>query len=343
MRGVTFPGDGAIGFDEFPDPTPMLGEVVVEMKASGICGTDLGLMHRPASDIARPVIAGHEPCGVVVELGPGVSPAIATCGDRVMVHHYHGCGTCEHCRSGWAQLCQSAPRAIYGNNANGGHARYLTVPAATLVTLPDALTFTTGAAISCGTGTAFAALRRINVSGHDTVAIVGQGPVGLSGTLFAKAFGARVIALDVSPERLARAREFGADVTIDPSSTDAVAAILEATGGRGADATLESSGAQAGGTIAIRGTKTWGSVCLVAGYGGLDVSILTDIVFRQLTIVGSWTFSIAGQIDCARFIVERELDVDRLFTHRWKLDLDDAREAYRMTERQSAGKGVFVM
>src|SRR5579883_1614157 len=117
-------------------------------------------------------------------------------GARVMVHHYQGCALCNHCRSGWSQLCQEVPVKVYGNNANGGHAPYLVVPANTLVPLPDELSFTTGAAISCGTGTAWGALRRMNLSGQDTIAIFGQGPVGLSATQLAKAMGARVIALD---------------------------------------------------------------------------------------------------------------------------------------------------
>jgi D-arabinose 1-dehydrogenase-like Zn-dependent alcohol dehydrogenase len=110
-----------------------------------------------------------------------------------------------------------------------------------LVALDESLSFVAGAAISCGTGTAYDALRRMKVSGYDTIAIFGQGPVGLSGTQLAAAMGARVIALDISPERLARAKEFGAAETINPSNMDAVAAIRELTHGEGADLTLETS------------------------------------------------------------------------------------------------------
>ena len=155
----------------------------------------------PAS--TDPVIAGHEPCGVVVAVGPGVTDAEAKVGDRMMVHHYQGCTQCSHCRSGWQQLCQEVPVKVYGSNAHGGHAKYLKVPANTMVPLPEELSFTAGAAISCGSGTAYGALRRMNVSGRDTIAIFGQGPVGLAGTQFAKAMGARVIALDINPQRLA--------------------------------------------------------------------------------------------------------------------------------------------
>ena len=341
MQGIAFLGDRKVELMTFPDPVPGIGEVVVAMKASGICGTDLMLYRRPANAQQPPVVGGHEPCGVVAELGPGVDAARVKRGDRVMVHHYFGCATCDHCRSGWAQLCARAPVMVYGNNANGGHAPYLVVPASTLIALPDELSFEAGAAISCGSGTAYAALRRLNVSGHDTIAIFGQGPVGLAATQFAKAFGARVIALDISSERLARAAELGADVTIDPNAGDAVAAIVEATGGRGADMVLETSGARSATTAAVRAARIWGSVCLVAGTGPVDVNILTDLVFRQITVFGSWTFSAAGQIECARFVVERGIDVDAVFTHRWPLGA--AAEAYRITDTQHAGKGVFLI
>src|ERR1700680_750704 len=120
------------------------------------------------------------------------------------------------------------------------------VPAYTLVALPDELGFATGAAISCGTGTAYQALRRMNLTGGDTIAVVGQGPVGLSATQLAAAMGARVIALDVSAERLKRATEFGADALIDPKADDPVAAIKALTHGAGADLALDTSGAPEG-------------------------------------------------------------------------------------------------
>ena len=125
-----------------------------------------------------------------------------------MVHHYKGCDGCKHCRSGWSQLCQEEP-VVYGNNANGGHARYLKVPAYTLVPLDDALSFA---------GRRDLVRHRHRLwraeagwpAGNDTIALFGQGPVGLSATQLAAAMGARVIALDVSPERRELAKEFGA-------------------------------------------------------------------------------------------------------------------------------------
>jgi threonine dehydrogenase-like Zn-dependent dehydrogenase len=215
------------------------------------------------------------------------------------------------------------------------------VPAHTLVPLPDELSFSTGAAISCGTGTAYQALRRMNLAGGDTIAIVGQGPVGLSATQLAAAMGARVIALDVSAERLARAKEFGADALIDPKADDAVKAIRALTHGAGADKTLDTSGTADGRLIAVRGTRAWGVACFVGEGGDVTLDVSPHMLRKQLTIIGSWTFSTVIQADCARFIADRKIAVEHLFTDRWQLG--EADEAYQLFDRQTSGKGVFLM
>jgi threonine dehydrogenase-like Zn-dependent dehydrogenase len=347
MRAVTFLGNRKLELMEFPDPSPGPGEVVLDIKASGMCGSDLkfyrasgGAASLGLGKVSGPIIAGHEPCGVVAAVGAGVAESVARVGDRVMVHHYTGCGTCPHCQTGWSQMCV-AGSTVYGATGHGAHAPQMKVPAHTLVPLPEELSFATGAAISCGTGTAFGALRRMNLSGRDTVAVVGQGPVGLSATQLAAAMGARVIALDVSAERLARAKAFGADVLIDPKSNDPVGAVKDVTHGMGADLTLDTSGAPEGRVTAVRSARAWGTVCFVGEGGSVTIDVSPDMLRKQLTIIGSWTFSKVGQADCARFVADRNIKVDDLFTHRWKLG--QAEEAYRLFDQQTSGKGVFLM
>ena len=348
MRGVVFTGDRQLEIRTFPDPTPGPGEVVLAIKASGMCGSDLKFYRPPPGeaqralglgDLAEPNIAGHEPCGVVAAVGPGVSEQEARVGQRVMDHHYCGCGTCEHCKVGWSQLCPHGI-VVYGVTADGAHADYMKVPARTLVPLPDELSFATGAAISCGTGTAYGALRRMNLSGRDTIAIFGQGPVGLSATQLAAAMGARVIALDISPERRALAGDFGAETTLDPGAGDPVAALKDLTSGRGVDLALDCSAAEPARLAAIQSTRTWGTVCMVGEGGKLTVDVSRDLLRRQITVVGSWTFSTLIQAECARFVAERGIEVDRLFSHHYTLDQAD--EAYRLFDTQTTGKGVFV-
>jgi threonine dehydrogenase-like Zn-dependent dehydrogenase len=347
MRGIVFVGDRKLEVREFPDPTPGPGEVVLEMKASGMCGSDLHLYRAPAGAGAKdlgmkevgPIIAGHEPCGVVAAVGPNVPEVQAQVGMRAMVHHYLGCGVCKHCRSGWSQLCKKVT-AIYGISQHGGHAQYLKVPARTLVQLPDELSFEVGAAVSCGTGTAYGALKRIGLSGRETIAIFGQGPVGLSGTQLAKAMGARVIALDVGAERLELAKQMGADITINSKKDDPVQAIKDLTHGEGAELTMDCSGNPDARLAAVRSTRTWGTVGLVGEGDKLTLDVSTDLLRRQLTLVASWTFSTVGQAECARFIADRRIAVEKLYTHRYKLD--QATEAYKLFDTQSTGKGVFL-
>jgi threonine dehydrogenase-like Zn-dependent dehydrogenase len=351
MQGVVFLGDRQLELREFPDPVPGPGEVVLEIKASGMCGSDLKFYRASKSGggaaslglgSTGPVIAGHEPCGVVAAVGAGVSERQARVGQRVMQHHYRGCGVCPHCATGWMQLCVEGVAEVYGVTGNGAHARYMKAPARTLVALPDEISFETGAAISCGTGTAWGALHRLGLQGDHTIAVFGQGPVGLSATQLAAAMGARVIALDTSPERLARAKEMGADLTIDPARTDnVVSAIRDATHGLGAHLALDASSSPEARAQAVRCVRTWGKVCYVGEGGTVTLDVSNDLLRRQVTLIGSWTFSSVGQAECARFVADRKIDVDALFTQRWKLD--QAAEAYRLFDTQTTGKGVFLM
>ena len=350
MKGIVFTGDRRLELQDFPDPTPGPGEVVIEIKASGMCGSDLKFYRAAAGAAAaglglgtgKLVIAGHEPCGVVVAVGSGVSDKQARVGMRVMQHHYRGCGACPHCSTGWMQLCVEGVAEVYGITSHGAHARYMLCPARTLVPLPDELSFSTGAAIACGTGTAWGALKRLGLQGDHTIAIFGQGPVGLSATQLATSMGARVIALDTSPERLQRARELGAQVLINPATTDnVVAAIKDATHGLGAHLSLDASSAPSARRQAVQCVRTWGKACFVGEGNDVTLDVSNDMLRRQVTIIGSWTFSTVGQAECASFIADRKVDVDQLFTHTWRLD--QAEEAYQLFDHQTSGKGVFLM
>jgi threonine dehydrogenase-like Zn-dependent dehydrogenase len=321
--------------------------VVLEIKASGMCGSDLKFYRADGNETAslglggsgKKVIAGHEPCGVIAALGPGVSPNEGRVGQRVMNHHYEGCGHCKHCRVGWSQLCK-AGITVFGATGDGAHARYMKVPARTNVPLPDELTFEEGAAVSCGTGTAYGALKRIDVSGRDTLAVFGQGPVGLSATMLGVAMGARVIAVDIAPERLALAKEFGADAVVNSRETDPVKAIVELTHGEGAEATMDCTGLPEPRVAAVRSTATWGRMCFVGEGGATSIDVSRDLIRKQLTLVASWTFSSMGQWECARFVADRKIPLGRIFTDHFRLD--EAADAYKRFDTQTTGKGVFT-
>ncbi|QSE86096.1 zinc-binding dehydrogenase [Rhodococcus koreensis] len=335
MKGVVFYGERRLELEDFPDPTPGNKEVIVEVKASGICGSDLHTFRGPR--LGQPVIAGHEPAGDIVAVGADVSPELM--GRSVMVHHYFGCEHCDQCRSGWTQMCRNGATAM-GATAPGAHANYIKVPVSTVIPAPEGLSYLAAAAISCGTGTAWGALKRLQLQGADTIAIFGQGPVGLAATQLASAMGARVIALDISAKRLERSRDFGASEVINPAEVDSVSdAVRDLTGGRGVPKSLETSGASSAAADALHVLDLWGTASWV-GVGSTINFDLTEHLYKQITCVPSWTLSVPAVEHCARFVLDRGIDVDALFTDTWKLT--EASEAYALAEQQTAGKGVFV-
>ncbi len=352
MKGIVFTGNRELEIRDFPDPVAGPGEVVLKMKASGMCGSDLHF-YRATTDgsggsgslglgSTDPVIAGHEPCGVVVSRGEGVTEEQAPDGARMMNHHYAGCGTCTHCRVGWSQLCGEGI-TVYGVTGHGGHAEYIKVPARTLVPLPDSLSYEAGAAISCGTGTAWGALGRMQLSGADRLAVFGQGPVGTSATMLGKAMGAWVVAIDISDERLALARQYGADATINASEPgmNVIEALKELSNGEGMDKTLDCTGSADARIQAVRSTRTWGTTCFVGEGSDVTIDVSPDMLRRQLTLIGSWTFSSIGQAECAKFCAERGIPVDSLFTQKYKME--EAEQAYELFDTQTTGKGVFML
>lgn len=339
MKGVVILGEGALEVRDFADPAPGPDEVVLRMKASGICGTDLHHLHGPRRAQDAIFIEGHEPCGQVELVGSAVTAFKP--GDRVMVHHYDGCRTCRYCQNGWTQLCPNAKVIFGGPNGHGGHADFMKVPAHTLVPMPDELSFKGGAAISCGFGTGFGAIKRVGLTGDETVAIFGQGPVGLSATWIAKQFGARVIALDVNDDRLASAKVYGADFVINSGREDAVAAIRALTNeGEGAHKAIECSGNETARLQALQSIRRFGTACMVGAYGNMPNFPINEVIQNRKNLVGSITFSKTQMKDCADYVVERGMDPGQLFTHEFRID--QAREAYDLFDQKKIGKGVFV-
>ena len=336
MRGVVFLGERELEIRELPDPKAGPGDVVIAMKSSGLCGSDLQSYRAPKAEVGDTLdakVRGHEPCGMIAEVGQGVTEVKV--GDRVMIHHYTGCGTCRMCRIGYTQMCLAG----FGST-QGGHEDFLLAPASTCVPLKDELSYEEGAACACGTGTAFHALKRLHLTATDTLAIFGQGPVGASGTVFAATMGVRVIAVDVIPERLDLAKRLGADVTIDASQVDAVEAVRELTHGEGADASLDATGIPDVRNNAVDSVAPWGRMCFVGHGGDTTFDVSRQIIHKQLTVCGSWTFSLSGLAEVADFVVDRNVPLKDLITHRFRLD--QAEEAYNLFDLGRTGKVVFI-
>ena len=216
MKGVLLPGNREVVVTSFANPKPAIGEAVVRVKASAICRSDLSLYYGNAvlPGVVNPVISGHEPAGIVEEVGPGVTSVKP--GDRVAVYLAVGCGHCQYCRHGDLQLCPDWE--CLGFTRDGGNAEFLLVPAANCLKMPDEMSFVAGAVSTDAFGTLYSACRKLDVAGDTTVAIFGIGPMGSAGILAAKACGARVIAVDPLEVRREFALELGADAALDSGS-----------------------------------------------------------------------------------------------------------------------------
>ena len=179
MIGMKLPGGAKVQQVEQDVPVPGHGQVLLKMKAASLCGSDLKFIYYEHTDKtggARydDVIAGHEPSGQVVQVGEGVSDFKV--GDRVVVYHIQGCGYCDECKKGFFINCQQPERRAYGWQRDGALAEYMVADVSTCIHLPDFLTYEDGAMIACGFGTAYQGLLRANVSGRDTVLVMGQKP-----------------------------------------------------------------------------------------------------------------------------------------------------------------------
>jgi threonine dehydrogenase-like Zn-dependent dehydrogenase len=340
MKGVVLVGDRQVEIRDYPDPKPGPGQALVAMKASGLCGSDFSGYRAPKAqrgDPAKLPIAGHEPVGVIAALGPGVTgPKVGT---RCIIHHYEGCGNCKFCRIGYPQLCVVS-HTVRGFSADGGHADYMVIDAHMCLPMPDVLTFEEAAAIACGTGTAYAAVKKLDVSGRDVFAVFGQGPVGASATVFGAATGAAVIAIDPVPERLELAKKLGAWKTVDPSKQDPVAAVRELTHGEGADATVDCTGINKVRWQTVDSAKVFGRACFVGEGGDVTLQPSPQIIHKHLTLYGSWTFSTVLLSECCQYVVDRKIPLKQLITHTFPLS--QAAEAYKLFDTNKTGKVVLV-
>jgi len=348
MRGAVFAGDSRVELLEFPDPRPGPGEVVLQIDASGLCGSDLHTLGRPGTPGAYvsvdprrvdPVIAGHEPVGTVVDRGTGVTDAEAPIGLRAVCFHYSGCGTCAYCRAERPQLC--AETIGYGGTRHGGHAGFLVVPAATLVPLPDEVSAEAGACLACGSGTAFGALKRLPRVDGETIMVIGLGPVGASAVMLANAMGARVIGVDIDAARREAAIGYGAELVVDPNSAEIASAAREATDGFGVSGAIETSGTTLGRQAALLATRPEGSAVFVGlGAGAWSLEFDREVVMAPRAVIGSRTFSKAELVECVALVAERGIPIDSLVTRRYTLD--NAQIAYDEFAAGGVGKHLIV-
>ena len=339
MTGVVLPGNRQLVLRTYSVPEPSYGQVLVRMKASSLCGSDLRAIYRPQQqgtgpEAYRGVIAGHEPCGSIERVGPGVRRFKE--GQRVIIYHIAGCGLCHDCHGGWMISCSSPERAAYGWQRDGGHAEFLLAEERTLVALPDELTYVDGAMVACGVGTAYAACLRANVSGRDSVLITGLGPVGIGMALLCRAMGARVVGVEAVPERLEQARELGITEVVSPLEQDALDLLREKTDGNGFEVAFDCSGNADARAMCLELAREWGRVVFVGEGGTVTFSPSPLLIHKQLTLYGSWVCSLPQMEDLTELLVRWKLHPEVMVTHRFPLS--QAREAYELFDTGKTGK-----
>jgi threonine dehydrogenase-like Zn-dependent dehydrogenase len=341
MKAVLFPGDREVAVVERPTPQPSPGQALVRVRASAICRSDMSLYYgKPIvggeATATGQIVPGHEPAGEVVAAGDGVTAV--TPGDRVAIYLGVGCGNCEFCRSGYLFLCRTWQ--CVGFDVDGGNADYIVVPAGNCLKLPDEISYEAGAVMTDMVGTQFDAQRRLGVSGTDTVAMFGIGPMGGAGILVAKGRGARVIAVDILESRLEQARGLGADETINSREENPVEQLRELTGGRGVDVAIDCSGSPAGQNAALDSAAKFGRVAFIGESRQTEINPSDQLIRKLLTVIGAWYFPIWEWPDITRFVVDHNIPVEKLITHRFPLD--DAATAFRMFDERLTEKAVFV-
>src|SRR5437764_5226929 len=273
MRANVFRGKNTIGVEEVERPRTGFGEAVIRVTLTTICGTDLHIV-RGEYPVKPGLIIGHEPVGVVEELGPGVTGY--NVGDRVLVGAITPCGQCRACLSG--QLSQCGHGAGYealggwrfGNTINGAQAEYLLVPnaQANLAKIPDELTDEQVVLLADIASTGFSGAESGQIKIGDSVVIFAQGPIGLCATAGAKLMGASlIIGVDGDENRLKISRRMGADVTLDFRYTDVIAEVKRLTGG-GADVAIEALGTQQTFENALRSLRPAGTLSSLGVYSG---------------------------------------------------------------------------
>jgi threonine dehydrogenase-like Zn-dependent dehydrogenase len=345
MKGAILPGNSTVELKTLPVPIPGHGEVLLRVKSSTICGSDIRAIYRQHTGRGpegyQPgMIAGHEPCGQIVAAGPGCRRFKE--GDRVIVYHISGCGVCNDCRRGYMISCTNEEyRRAYGWQRDGGMAEYLLAEEKDLVFLPDELSYSDGAQVACGFGTVYEGLEKIGISGNDAVLVTGLGPVGLATAMLARAMGAKlVIGTDIASERLTLAKDKELCDYVFSSGPDNVAQVRRLTGGMGVEKAIDCSANDGARLTCIQATRKWGKICFIGEGGTVSFQPSPDIIHDQKTIYGSWVTNIWRMEELVERIVRWGIHPETLITHRFPLER--AGEAYSLMDGGKCGKVAVV-
>lgn len=322
MQAAVYRGVNDVRVETVPVPQIGPGELLVRVHTCGICGTDLKKI--ATGSHSAPRIFGHETSGVVAAVGAGVTSFSPR--DRVVVFHHIPCGTCFYCRHRTFAQCETYKKVgctAGFEPAGGGFAEYVRVMDWIVergtVRIPDGVSFEQACFVE-PTNTCMKGIENLALSGDETVLVIGQGPIGILLSVLAKRTGARLITSDLYAPRLKISQAFGLQNGIDASRADTVKAVREQTEGRGADAAILAVGGNALIRTAMDAVRPGGRVLLFAQTARGEATIdPAAVCVDEKTLLGSYSASVNLQEESVRFVMNREMDFERLISHRFAL------------------------
>lgn len=320
MKAVRFIGvNQPLQMQEIPIPEIGERDILVKVKAAGICHSDAH--YRAGISPVRPVplTLGHEVAGVAEKIGSKVERLKP--GDRVALHYNISCGECPHCLTGNDQFCEKV--LMLGHYTNGGYAEYIAVPARNAIPLPDEIPFEQGATLMCASATAFHALHKSRLKAGERVAIFGAGGLGQSAIQLAKAFGAlEVYAVDINDDKLALATQYGA-IPIHAKKVDPVAAIKQRTNGHGVDVAIEMIGLPQTMKQALQSAGIMARVVIVGlSNQPLEIHTYTELLGNEIELIGSNDHLLTELPLLMELARKNHLDTSRIVTKTVPLDAD---------------------
>jgi len=302
-------------------PLPALGDqgVLVRVKAAGICHSDVHYRAGKSPVGVLPQTLGHEVAGIIEKVGPGVSNDRV--GERVSLHYLLTCGNCDYCRQGREQFCVTG--TMIGKHRDGGYAEYITVPARNAVPLPDTVSFEQGAVLMCSTSTSFHALRKARLKAGETVAIFGAGGLGMSAIQLAYAMGASaVFAIDISPQKLATAKTYGA-FPVDASACDPVETLHQKTRGKGVDVSLEVIGLPETMQQAVRCLGVFGRAALAGiAESPFEIDSYQELLGKEAEVIGCSDHLLEELPILLEFLRQGRVDLSHVITESVSLNAE---------------------
>lgn len=334
MKHVRITGPEQVELVDVPDPKAAGEFVVVKNHAVPMCTE-----YKAYRGDWTAENLGHEAAGEVVETA---QPGKVNVGDRVVVMPQYPCGMCPLCLAGNYIHCEHNvdPLAATGNPAGTAtYAQYMIKQDWLCMPIPEGVSYEHASMACCGLGPTFNALERMGATGLDTVLVCGLGPVGLGGVINGRARGARVIGVEPHPYRAALAKELGAETVVDPNDENALAAIMDLTGGVGVDAAVDCSGAAETQRLMIDAARRRGQVAFVGEAGDLTIRVSNDTIRKGLTLHGAWHYPL-GDAPKIMHTIERHGDLlDKLITHTFPMSR--VRDAFELQLTGECGKVVL--